>query len=93
MDKRVERCRQWAKEVVEHTKPSRILQKAASDPKMVIYGAAFLAILTWLLIRATKLLKKPQSSRPATPDLEKPAARSFKTPPRKPGGKVHEPEC
>lgn len=87
MGERMQTCRQGAEQLVEHIRSSTMFQKAASSPKLVTYGAAFLAVLTWLLIRATKFLKKPQTSRPATPDLEKPAARNFKAPARKPGGK------
>jgi hypothetical protein len=86
MGERVETCRQWVGRLIETTRSSTILHKATSDPKVVIFGAGLLAVITWLLIRATKLLTKPQTSRPATPDLEKPAARSFKAPLRKPGG-------
>ena len=86
MGDRMERCRQWAGQLVDQAKASALLQKAAGDPKTLIYGAAFLALLTWLLVQATQHLKKPQTSRPATPDLEKPAARSFKAPQRELGG-------
>jgi hypothetical protein len=86
MGERIERCLQWAGQLVDQAKSSPLVQKPAGDPKIVIYGAALLAVLAYLLIRATQFLKKPQTSRPATPDLEKPAVRSFKAPQRKPGG-------
>jgi hypothetical protein len=86
MGERVQRCQQWIEQAVEHMKSSTMFDKASSNPKLAFYGAAILAALGWLLMRATKLLEKPQKSRQTTPDLEKPAARSFKTPQRKPGG-------
>ncbi|KAG9228088.1 hypothetical protein BJ875DRAFT_508696 [Amylocarpus encephaloides] len=53
---------------------------------MVLYASLCLCITSWLVLRAFTSLTKPvQSSRPPTPDLEKPAPRSFKAPPRKPG--------
>lgn len=87
MDKRIEKCRAWAGEVLKQTKSSTVMQKADGNPKLVLYTAMLLALTSWLLVRIVKYLKKPSySSRPSTPDLEKPAARSFKAPLRKPGG-------
>ena len=87
MAEHIEWCRQWAKQGIEHTRSSTSFKKGVNDPKIVMYGAACLVVLAWLLIRATNFLKKPQASRPATPDLEKPSARSFKAPSRKPGSR------
>ncbi|KAG0649150.1 hypothetical protein D0Z07_4474 [Hyphodiscus hymeniophilus] len=84
MDKRIENCHQWAKQLFENTRSSSTFQKAAHDPKVMLYGVASLALLAWLLVRATKLLKKSQT-RPATLDLEKPVVRNFKAPTRRPG--------
>ena len=86
MSERMERCRQWAGQLVDQAKSLPLVQKTVGDPKIFIYGAALLAVLAYVLIRATQLLKNPQTSRPATPDLEKPAVRSFKAPQRKAGG-------
>ena len=93
MDGRIEKCRHWAKQVIKQTKSSQIFEQAAKDPKIVFYGVAFLAVLAWLFFRATRLLKNPKPSRAATPDLEKPATKSFKTPQRKHGGKMQSPKC
>ncbi|KAH7384934.1 hypothetical protein BKA64DRAFT_153497 [Cadophora sp. MPI-SDFR-AT-0126] len=85
MDKRVEKCRKLAGEVVEHIKTSPVTQKAFDSPKLILYGALLVAIVSWLLVRAIQYLKQPSySSRPSTPTIEK-AARSFKSPERKPG--------
>ena len=92
MDGSIERCRHLAKQLVEQIKSSAMIQQAGSNTQTVAYGAVFLAVLTWLLVRLTNLLKKSQRSRPATPDLEKPAARSFKAPTRMPGGWLHTPK-
>lgn len=76
----LQRCQHQAKEVLQHT---------SQNPKTLAYVALFLAVSSWLLVRVVKSLKKSDDNRnrPSTPDLEKPASgRSFKAPPRKPGG-------
>lgn len=86
MDKRVEKCRKLAGDVVKHMKTSPVTQRAMDSPKLILYGALFAALASWLLVRAIKYLKQPSySSRPSTPTIEK-AARSFKAPERTPGG-------
>lgn len=87
MSPQTQSCRQWVGQLVDHATSSTIYRNAASDPKVIMYGAALFAIFAWLLFRATKLLKETKTSRSVTPDLEKPAARSFKAPLREPGGK------
>jgi hypothetical protein len=79
MYERIKHCREWLKGLP-------VIQRAIENPKLVLYGIAVLLLTTWLLIRATQFLTKPTHSRSATPDLEKPASRSFKGPQRKPGG-------
>jgi hypothetical protein len=89
---RMQRCREWAKTLSAQIKSPELIQKVTSNPKVAIYGPVLLCLTTWLLIRIALFLKKPQPSRPATPDLEKPAVRSFKAPERKPGGQYPHPE-
>ncbi|PMD47493.1 hypothetical protein L207DRAFT_416777 [Hyaloscypha variabilis F] len=57
---------------------------ALSNPKMVLYGLALLALVSWLLLRATQYFKKPTDYPPRTPDVEK-RGSYFKAPPREPG--------
>jgi hypothetical protein len=61
-------------------------QAVTSDPKILLYAAAFFSLVVLLLTRLSQLFKKQTPARQNTPDLEKPAARSFKAPPRNPGG-------
>lgn len=84
----IQKCHDWAEQTVSHIKSSPVIQKAVDSPKLAVYGAAFLVLISWLLVRVTHhLTKAPERSRPSTPDLEKPASgRSFKAPPRKAGG-------
>jgi hypothetical protein len=89
MAEHIERCRQRAGELAYQAKVLHTRLGASNEPKIILYGAASLALFVWLLIRATHLLKEPQRSRPATPDLEKPAVRSFKAAQREPGGLLH----
>ena len=91
MDKQVEKCRKLAGDVVKQMKTSPVTQKALDSPKLILYGALFVALASWLLVRAIQYLKQPSySSRPSTPTIEK-AARSFKAPERKPGGSCNPP--
>jgi len=78
-------CRQWSKQLIQQIKSSLTFRNAASEPKLVLYGVALFAVFAWLWIRVISLLKRPQSSRPATQDPEKPALRRYKAPTRKPG--------
>lgn len=79
------KCEQWAKNGIEEAKTSVFLQQAASNPKLVLYGAAVFCLSSWLLMRAAQFLKKSPQTRPSTPQLEK-ARTSFKAPTREPGG-------
>jgi hypothetical protein len=92
MDDRMERSQQGMEQLIKNFKSSPIFSKAAVSQKFVMYGAAILFLAALLLVRSTNLLIRPQKARPATPDLKKPATRSFKTPPRKPGGTMHDSE-
>ncbi|TVY15269.1 hypothetical protein LARI1_G007958 [Lachnellula arida] len=86
MDKQMQRCQQWARKLSNQVNSSSAMERITSSPKIVFYAALFLCATAWLLVRTTQYLKKPAQSRAATPDLEKPAARtSFKAPTRKPG--------
>ncbi|OWP03569.1 hypothetical protein B2J93_7587 [Marssonina coronariae] len=86
MDNRAAGHREWASKTVERMKFSTVMWTAAGSPKLVLYGALLLVITLWLFTRTVQYLKKPsRSSRPTTPDIEKPAGRSFKAPPRKTG--------
>ena len=86
MDKRMERCREGAEQLFDRIKSLPVIQQASNNPKYIFYGAVLLCLTSWLAIRAAKFLRKPIPSRPATPDLEKPAARNLKVPPRPLGG-------
>lgn len=83
----IQKCHNWTGQAAAHIKSSPVIQEAVANPKLAAYGAAFLVLTAWLLVRVTQYLTKaPERSRPSTPDLEKPASgRSFKAPPRKPG--------
>ncbi|KAK2630532.1 hypothetical protein QTJ16_001352 [Diplocarpon rosae] len=86
MDRRVKGCREWARKTMEQMGSSTRVQKAAGNPKLVLYGALLLAITAWLLPRAVQYLSKPNyRNRPTTPGLEQPVGRGVKAPPRKPG--------
>lgn len=86
----LQKCHEVTSQAIEYTKASPITQRIMAEPRLAIYGAAIFAFTAWLLLRATRYLAKPPiRSRPSTPDLEKPAARSFKAPPREPGGLLH----
>lgn len=82
MYKRMEKCREW----IEGMGSSSSSNVTAANPRILFYGIAILGIASWLFVRALQFLKKPAKYRPGTPDLEKPASRSFKAPQRKPGG-------
>lgn len=82
----MERCRAWTDKLIDHTRSATLVQEATINPKLFLYGAVTLCFIIWLLLRARQFIKKPMPSRPATPDLEKPASRNFKAPQRKPGG-------
>ncbi|KAL3427506.1 mannosyl transferase [Phlyctema vagabunda] len=81
------RCREVADDFIQqaNSQSEIILQKFTSNPKPFVYGAGLACLTVWLLLRATHILKNPVQGRPATPDLEKPAPRSFKAPQREPG--------
>jgi hypothetical protein len=86
---RIQRCQEWAERFIAQGRSSSVVQEAAANPRRVLYGTIVIFFAIWLSSRAIKLLKKPMPSRPATPDLEKPAPRSFKAPPREPGGQYY----
>jgi hypothetical protein len=83
---KMQRCQEWAERLIEKTRSSSLVHKATSNPTGLLFGALTLCLALWLLYRTIRFLKKPELNRPATPDLEKPASRQFKPPPRKPGG-------
>jgi len=85
----MERCGEWAEQLIDQTKSFPAIQKATGSPKPILFGVVLLFFISWLVVRAVLFLKKPVLSRPATPDLEKPAARNFKAPPRPLGGLLH----
>jgi hypothetical protein len=83
----MQRCHEIVEQTVGHFKSSSVVQNIVANPKFAVYGAGLLFLASWVLVQATQYLKRsPERSRPLTPDLEKPAARSFKAAPRKPGG-------
>jgi hypothetical protein len=82
----MQRCHEWTDKLIDHTRSSMLMQEATINPKPFLYGAATFCFSIWLLLHAIQFLKKPMPSRPATPDLEKPASRNFKAPQRKLGG-------
>ncbi len=86
MANRLQSCRGWTASAVEKVKTSSSFQNIARNPKFALYGVAILCLVTWLTVRAIKFLKTPTTKTPLTPDLEQTTARSFKAPPRKPGG-------
>lgn len=81
----VERCQEWATNLIDETQSSSFVQEAKVNPKATTVVIGALCCTLWLLSRMISVLKTPAVGRPATPDLEKPAARSFKAPARKPG--------
>lgn len=68
---------------------TQVIDRVKNEPKIGLYATCSLVTLIWLLTRLPTFFRKSIPSRPATPDLEKPAARSFKALPREPGGKHH----
>ncbi|CAG8979036.1 hypothetical protein HYALB_00011606, partial [Hymenoscyphus albidus] len=72
-----------------HQKTTALIQNTSQNPKTLAYATPFLCLCSWLLVRLIKSLKKPDSGRPSTPDLEKEKSTaggtSFKALPRKPG--------
>jgi hypothetical protein len=83
MKEHVQKCQEWAGHLGIQMK-----SVALSNPKMVLYGLALLALVSWLLLRATQYFKKPTDYPPRTPDVEK-RGSYFKAPPREPGGLYH----
>jgi hypothetical protein len=81
-----ERCHEWAGKFIDQARSSPLVNEAHANPKTIIYVVIALCCTIWLVSRGIRFLKKPAARRPATPDLEKPALRSFKAPQREPGG-------
>jgi hypothetical protein len=56
-----------------HTKLNNLLQNTTIQPKPTLYSLLFLATFIWLAITTTRLLRtrRPTTSRPNTPNLEK----------------------
>lgn len=81
----MQRCQEWAEKLIDQTRSFSPMHEAAFNSRSIPFGALTICFAIWLLFRAIKFLKEPVISRPATPDLEKPASRSFKAPARKPG--------
>jgi len=82
MNKSIASCRKWAEDM------RGSVAQITINPQVVLYGTLMLCLTFWLGRRALQTFKKPAQSRPNTPDLEKPAARSstsFKAPQREPG--------
>lgn len=79
------KCGEWAKHGIEEAKSLFVAQRASSDPKVMLYGAACICLALWLLIRGVQYFKKPACNILSTPQLEK-ATTSFKAPQREPGG-------
>lgn len=86
MDAQRQKCREWVQKLSNEVISVPGVQQTIQNPRNVLYAGVLLLATVWLLIRATKSLRKSAPSRPATPDLEKPAARAPKAPARKPGG-------
>ena len=66
---------------------TQVFDQIKSEPKVGLYTVCALVTLVWIVTALPKLFGKSTPSRPPTPDLDKPSARSFKAPPREPGGK------
>lgn len=81
-------CRAWMDQVNKYAATHPTFQAITSDPKILLYAAAAFSLAILLLTRFFQLFKKQTPTRPSTPDLEKPAARNFKAPSRKPGGET-----
>jgi hypothetical protein len=58
---------------------------AIASPKTILYWISVIALASWLIVRASRYLKKPTNYPPRTPDVER-RGSYFKTPPREPGG-------
>ncbi|KAH8804694.1 hypothetical protein F5884DRAFT_421966 [Xylogone sp. PMI_703] len=87
-DKMLAHCRAWVDQANRYTASHPTLQEFANDPKNLLFVAAIFSVSVLLLSRLVQALKKQTTStRPGTPDLEKPRSpsQSFKTPSRKPG--------
>ncbi|KUJ16954.1 uncharacterized protein LY89DRAFT_707355 [Mollisia scopiformis] len=80
MAEAMHQCQNWAAQALD-----RSIQTISSHPRYVLYGISAVCLAAWLLISATRYLKQSTNTRPATPDLEKPASRSLKAPSRAPG--------
>lgn len=89
-------CQDLASTYLERLKSYEILSQLSRDvsnnPRLAIYGAfAFIIAIIFCRRAFGYSLGRASSSRPSTPDLEKPASRSgtsFKAPVRPPGGIV-----
>lgn len=75
-----------AMDLINRTKPHDTILYLTSNPRAALYALLITCFSLWIIAKGTALIKRPTRSRPNTPDLEKPATRSFKAPPREPGG-------
>lgn len=94
MGKVMERCHEFASEILDQAKQSVVVQTATSRPKATFYAFALTIFTAWLLITTfqslRKALRKPESDTPTTPNIEKATGNrswgSLKAPQRAPGG-------
>jgi len=83
MKEHVQKCQEWVAQF-----GSQMRSAAIGSPKTFLYGLALLALVSWLLLRASQYFKKPTDYPPRTPDIER-RGSYFKVPPRAPGGLYH----
>jgi hypothetical protein len=84
--RQLHKCGQWAKHGIDQAKSFLVAHEAASDPKLVLFGAVLLCLVAWLLLQAIQRLRRPSQDILPPPILET-GTSSFKAPPRKPGGR------
>ena len=64
------------------------LQRAANNPKFLLYILAFSSLTIWLLVRGFKTLRVNRGNILSTPILEKSPNSILRTLPRTPGGRL-----
>ena len=62
---------------------TQVFDQIKNEPKIGLYTVCTLVTVVWLFKYLPTLFEKSTPSRPPTPDQKK----SFKAPPREPGGK------
>lgn len=80
MKEHMQRCQ----ELVAHL-GDQLNSVAISSSRTIFYGIVLVALVSWLVVRASQYLKKPTEYASRTPDVER-RGSYFKAPPRTPGG-------